>query len=176
MKKVFSIFAAAMVCALMLVSCAKSAFQNELDAINSALDSKDFATVIDNANKIINGTEQAAAADLVCAGTALNSVVVSKQEAGEIEAQEAIDLLNKVSAAFEAAKSKSDYNAALATSKAAGVDVEALATAIPATVASFQATIDAATQQAEATEGEATEGEATEGAAEGEATEAVEAE
>lgn len=169
MKKVFSIFAAAMVCALMLVSCAKSAFQNELDAINSALDTKDFATVIDNANKIISGTEQAAAADLVCAGTALNSVVSLKQEAGEIEAQEAIDLLNKVSAAFEAAKSKSDYNAALATSKAAGVDVEALAATIPASVASFQAAIDAA--QAEATEAEVEEGEATEGEAEGEATE-----
>lgn len=163
MKKVLSIFVAAMACAVMLVSCAKSNFQNELNAMNKAVETKDYATIVTNATTIINGIDKAAAGDLVSAGTMLNTVVTLKQQDGSLNPQEAIDLYNQASKALEAAKSKSDYNATVATFKGAGVDVEALAASIPNAVASFQAVIDAQTQQAEAATEEA-EGEAEEGA------------
>lgn len=170
MKKVFSIIATALVCAVMLVSCAKSNFQNELDSMTKALEAKDYAKVVEGANTIINGTDKAAAGDLVSAGTMLNSVVSLKQADGQLDNQEAIDLLNKAVTALNSAKAKSDYDATVATFKAANVDVEAIAAQLPNAVATFQAAIDAAAQQAEATEGEA-EGEA-EGEGEAEATEA----
>ena len=164
MKKVLSIIATALVCAVVLVSCAKSNFQNEVNAMNKAAEAKDYATIVTNANTILNGIDKAAAGDLVCAGTMLNTVVTLKQQEGSLQPQEAIDLFNQVSKALEAAKSKSDYDATVATFKGAGVDVEALAASIPNAIASFQAAIDAQAQQAEAAEGE---GEAEEGAEEG---------
>ena len=149
MKKVLSIIATALVCAVMLVSCAKSNFQNEVNAMTEALKSNDYATVINNANTIISGTDKAAAGDLVCAATMLNSVVTLKQQAGSLDPQEAIDLFNKASKALADAKSKSDYNATVETFKAAGTDVEALAASFPNAIASFQAIVDAEAQQAE---------------------------
>ena len=163
MKKVLSIFVAAMACAVMLVSCAKSNFQNEVNAMNKAAEAKDYATIVTNANTILNGIDKAAAGDLVCAGTMLNTVVTLKQQEGSLDPQEAINLFNQVSKALEAAKSKSDYDATVATFKGAGVDVEALAASIPNAIASYQAVLDADAQQAEATEAEG-EGDAEEGA------------
>ena len=161
MKKVLSIFVAAMACAVMLVSCAKSNFQNEVNAMNKAAEAKDYATIVTNANTILNGIDKAAAGDLVCAGTMLNTVVTLKQQEGSLDPQEAINLFNQVSKALEAAKSKSDYDATVATFKGAGVDVEALAASIPNAIASYQAVLDADAQQAEAEaegEGDAEEG------------------
>lgn len=164
MKKVLSIFAAAVVCAVMLVSCgAKSNFQKELEAIATAVQAKDYPTVVSNATTILNNIDKAAAGDLVSAGLAFSGVVNQKQQDGAIDPQEAIDLYTNAQKCLEAAKTKSDYAATVEVYKAQGNDPDAFLASIPNAVASFQAVIDAQTQQAEAATEEA-EGEAEEGA------------
>ena len=122
--------------------------------MSKAMESKDYAAVVASADKIINGVDKAAAGDLVSAGTMLNTVVTFKQQAGELDAQEAVELFNKAITALTAAKSKSDYDATVALYKESGVDVEAIAAALPEAAASFQASLEAAEEEGEAEEGE----------------------
>ena len=166
MKKVLSIIATAIVCAVMLVSCGgpKSNYEKELEAMANAVKAKDYPTVVSNASVILNNIDKATAGDLVTAGLAFSGVVNQKQQDGALDPQEAIDLYNNAQKCLEAAKTKRDYAATVEVYKAQGNDPDAFLASIPNAVASFQAVIDAQAQQAEALEGEGDAEEAEEGA------------
>ena len=84
MKKVLSIIATAIVCAVMLVSCGgpKSNYEKELEAMANAVKAKDYPTVVSNASVILNNIDKATAGDLVTAGLAFSGVVNQKQQDG----------------------------------------------------------------------------------------------
>ncbi len=168
MKKVLSIIATALVCAVMLVSCgAKSAYQEEIEKVGPAIASGDYTEASALADKIFANKDNALASDLIFAFTTKAGEAALKLQAGD--AQAAIDGYNKANEILTAAKAKSDYaKTAEAIKTLNGVDLAVVEQNVQTGIQGAQAL----TQQAEATEAE---GEAVEGEAEGEA-EATEAE
>jgi hypothetical protein len=159
MKKIYSFVAALVVAMVVFVSCGSGlAFEKEIDEMTAAVSAKDYAKLLSTGNTILTGKDKATAADLVSAGLLLSTAVAQQQQAGQVDAQNAIDLYTKASELFTAGKSKSDYQKVVDAFKAKGQDIEALANNLPQAITAFKNAIEAQAQQAAAAE-EGEEGE-----------------
>ncbi len=107
MKKVLSIIACAMLCAVMFVSCgSSSSFPKEIETIENAFKSKDFTTALSAAKIILNGQDKATANDLITASyCAYQAIVQINEEGGQMNIEEALDFCKKIVSANEKGKS-----------------------------------------------------------------------
>ncbi len=122
MKRVLSLIAAAMICAVMFVSCGESSsFPKEMQAMEKALQNKDFKGVIANAKVILSAQDKATCNDLISSAISAYMALVGMTQTGEqLDTQEALDLSKKIAAGFEKGKAKdpSFYNQQSEASKA----------------------------------------------------------
>jgi len=108
MKKILSMIAAAMVCAVMLVSCGESSgYKSEMIALQEAMAKQDWNTALTNAKVILNGQDKATANDLLTAGiSAYQSLAGIGQQGGQAPAPaDLLDISQKIASALEKAKS-----------------------------------------------------------------------
>ena len=106
MKKVLSFIAAAMICAVMFVSCGQSSsFPTEMMAMEKALQNQDFKGVISNAKVILNAQDKATCNDLISSSISAYMAVVGLTKTGQqLDTEEALDLAKKIAAGFEKSK------------------------------------------------------------------------
>ena len=158
MKKVFSVFAA-LVCAVMLVSCgAKSAYQDEIEKVGPKIQAGDFAEASALVDKIFADKDKALASDLIFAFTTKAGEAALKLKAGD--AQGAIEGYNKSLEILSAAKAKSDYaKTADALKSLNGTDLVAVEQTVQTSIQGAQALIQQAEAGSDPEEGEAEEGE-----------------
>ena len=108
MKKVLSIIASALVCAVMFVSCGpSSSFPKELETINNAFQSKDYTTALSAAKVILNGQDKATADDLLCgAAGAYFALAGMAQNGQKMDVADVIVVAKQIVTGFEQSKAK----------------------------------------------------------------------
>ena len=108
MKKVLSIIASALVCAVMFVSCGpSSSFPKELETINNAFQSKDYTTALSAAKVILNGQDKATADDLLCgAAGAYFALAGMAQNGQKMDVADALVVAKQIVNGFEQSKAK----------------------------------------------------------------------
>lgn len=114
MKKVLSIIACAMLCAVMFVSCgSSSAFQKELETIENAFKNKDYTTALTYAKIILNAQDKATADDLIGgAAFAYASMVGMSQTGQKMDIADVLVIAKQIVTGLEKSKDKdlSYYN------------------------------------------------------------------
>jgi len=108
MKKVLSIIACAMLCAVMFVSCgSSSSFPKEIETIENAFKSKDFTTALSAAKIILNGQDKATADDLLIGAAGGYFAIAGMVQNGQkMDVADALVVTKQIVAGFEQSKAK----------------------------------------------------------------------
>ena len=108
MKKVLSIIACAMLCAVMYVSCgSSSSFPKEIETIENAFKSKDFTTALSAAKIILNGQDKATADDLLIGAAGGYFAIAGMVQNGQkMDVADALVVTKQIVAGFEQSKAK----------------------------------------------------------------------
>ena len=108
MKKVLSIIACAMLCAVMFVSCgSSSSFPKEIETIENAFKSKDFTTALSAAKIILNGQDKATADDLLIGAAGGYFAIAGMVQNGQtMNVADALVVTKQIVAGFEQSKAK----------------------------------------------------------------------
>jgi len=108
MKKVLSIIACAMLCAVMFVSCgSSSSFPKEIETIENAFKSKDFTTALSAAKIILNGQDKATADDLLTGAAGGYFAIAGMVQNGQtMNVADALVVTKQIVAGFEQSKAK----------------------------------------------------------------------
>ena len=108
MKKVLSIIACAMLCAVMFVSCgSSSSFPKEIETIENAFKSKDFTTALSAAKIILNGQDKATADDLLIGAAGGYFAIAGMVRNGQtMNVADALVVTKQIVAGFEQSKAK----------------------------------------------------------------------
>ena len=108
MKKVLSIIACAMLCAVMFVSCgSSSSFPKEIETIENAFKSKDFTTALSAAKISLNGQDKATADDLLIGAAGGYFAIAGMVQNGQtMNVADALVVTKQIVAGFEQSKAK----------------------------------------------------------------------
>ncbi len=108
MKKVLSIIACAMLCAVMFVSCgSSSSFPKEIETIENAFKSKDFTTALSAAKIILNGQDKATADDLLIGAAGGYFAIAGMVQNGQtMNVADALVVAKQIVNGFEQSKAK----------------------------------------------------------------------
>ena len=119
MKKVLSIIACAMLCAVMFVSCgSSSSFPKEIETIENAFKSKDFTTALSAAKIILNGQDKATADDLLIGAAGGYFAIAGMVQNGQtMNVADALVVTKQIVAGFEQSKPKTSLTTTNAATK-----------------------------------------------------------
>lgn len=108
MKKVLSIIACAMLCAVMFVSCGESSsFPKEIETIENAFKSQDYTTALSAAKVILNGQDKATADDLLTGAAGAYFALAGMSQTGQqMDVADALVIAKQIVSGFEKSKAK----------------------------------------------------------------------